>query len=212
MLDIRFATVRGTTGAVAVVVPAGSPEVPDDTLSPLRRLKLGPADLDDITAFLTDVEHTGSAGSLHKLFRSGRTLLFVGGGDGGETDWRAAGAALARSARGKPALTVLLPDEPDPAGGRGLAEGLWLASYRFHLGSSEPPALRRIRLVAGADLQPALAKALDQAVELARVVAARRRRGHRRHPRRRGPAAAGAHHGAGPARRERARRGLVPAG
>ncbi|MFF5234762.1 leucyl aminopeptidase family protein [Dactylosporangium sp. NPDC000521] len=182
MLDIRFATARNVSGAVAVVVPAAdSSDDPAATRlaavrASLARLKLGPADLDDITAFLLDVEHSGSAGTLHKLPRAGHRpdlLLFVGVGAGDEAGWRAAGAKLARAAGDEPTLTVLLPDDDvTPAAVRGLGEGLWLASYRFRLGAGEPPSLRRVTLVAArpAELEAGLAaaKVVAESTRLAR--------------------------------------------
>ncbi|MEV0135720.1 leucyl aminopeptidase family protein [Dactylosporangium sp. NPDC050688] len=184
-MDIRFATARNASGAVAVVVPAGGDTTSDDP-SPeeladarlaavrlsLARLKLGPADLDDIMAFLADVEHSGSAGTMHKLPRAGRRpdrLLFVGVGAGDEAGWRAAGAKLAKSAGSEPTLMVLLPDDVTPAAVRGLGEGLWLASYRFRLGIDEPPALRRVVLVPSASGVPSADLATGLA--LARVTA-----------------------------------------
>jgi hypothetical protein len=59
LLDIRFATGRGSSGAVAVVVMSGDPE------SSLDLLQFGAADLAECAAFLQDVEHSGSAGTVH---------------------------------------------------------------------------------------------------------------------------------------------------
>jgi leucyl aminopeptidase len=127
--------------------------------------------LDEITEFLTDVEHRGAAGSVHLLPRPGREpshVLLVGIGDGDEAGWRAAGAALARAAAVRlKALTVQLPLDAAETAARGLAEGAWLAAYRFRL-ASEPgggPRLRRITL-AGGD-----ATAVSGAVAWARAVA-----------------------------------------
>ncbi|MEV6923507.1 leucyl aminopeptidase family protein [Dactylosporangium sp. NPDC051485] len=163
MLDIRFATARSASGAVAVVVPSGSPS------AALDLLKLGPADLDECATFLEDVEHSGSAGSVHILPRPGRKpsrLLFVGIGDGDESGWRAAGAALARKARAETSLRVLVPQDTPPEAVRGLAEGLWLASYRFRLADdAEPDPLRRVTvaLPGGGAPTDSLERALDQA-------------------------------------------------
>ncbi|WP_432985220.1 leucyl aminopeptidase family protein [Dactylosporangium sp. CA-233914] len=165
MLDIRFATARSTSGAVAVVVPSGSPSAALDLLTPL---KLGPADLAECETFLGDVEHTGSAGSVHALPRPGRRparVLFTGIGDGDEAGWRAAGAALAKSARSEPSLRVLVPSDTPSDAIRGLAEGLWLASYRFRLAESEPDPLRRVTVAfpAGTEVGDGLIEALEQA-------------------------------------------------
>jgi leucyl aminopeptidase len=158
VLDIRFATARSASGAVAVVVPSGSPS------SALDLLKLGPADLAEGAAFLEDVEHSGSAGTVHTLPRPARRpsrLLFVGIGDGDEPGWRAAGAALARKARSETSLRVLVPQDTAPDAVRGLAEGLWLASYRFRLADAEPDPLRRVTVSLPASDETAAA--LDQA-------------------------------------------------
>src|SRR3954468_7090864 len=96
LLDIRFATSRSASGATALVVSSGDDE------GGLDLLKFGPADRAECETFLDDVDHSGSAGSGHKLPRPGpkpAPLLFVGIGEGDESGWRAAGAALARSAR-----------------------------------------------------------------------------------------------------------------
>jgi leucyl aminopeptidase len=141
VLDIRFVTARSASGAVAVVVPSGSPS------AALGLLKLGPADLAECATFLDDVEHSGSAGTVHSLPRPGRRpsrLLFAGIGDGDEAGWRAAGAALARKARSETSLRVVVPHDTAAEAVRGLAEGLWLASYRFRLAEAEPDTLRRV--------------------------------------------------------------------
>jgi leucyl aminopeptidase len=115
------------------------------------------ADRAEAAAFLDDVKHKGTAGKIHELPRPGRhpeRWLFVGIGDGGEAGWRSAGAALARKASKEPALTVRLPAaiEPDEVGA--VAEGLWLAAYRYRLGSDDgdsAPKLRRVTLTPAPD-------------------------------------------------------------
>ncbi|UWZ37342.1 leucyl aminopeptidase family protein [Dactylosporangium roseum] len=168
LLDIRFAAARSTSAAVAVVVPSGEPTTAVSLLGSVPKLRFGPADLDECTAFLEDVGHSGSAGSVHSLPRPGRQparLLFVGIGDGDEAGWRSAGAALAKSARSEPALIVVAPVELPPAAVRGLAEGLWLASYRYELSTSSPAELRRVTVVLDASGEHA------EALERARAVA-----------------------------------------
>jgi leucyl aminopeptidase len=144
-----------------------------------------PGDVDpaELAAFLDEVEHSGKAGSVRTWVRPLRPtarLLLAGVGGGAEADWRAVGAALARKAKGEESLTVVLPDGIAPDGVRGLAEGLWLASYRFRLGDDDPPMLRRVNLVCGAlagdrggtdAADPARSEALAAAVETARVTA-----------------------------------------
>ena len=89
-----------------------------------------------LDAFLTDADHSGKAGTIATLPRplaTPRRVLLVGVGDGDEQGWRAAGAALARAAAKDDELTVILPESASAAAARGLAEGLWLASYTFNL-------------------------------------------------------------------------------
>jgi leucyl aminopeptidase len=127
----------------------------------------------ELAAFLIDVKHTGKAGSVQAwarpLQRIARVLV-VGVGAGDEAGWRSAGAALARKAKSHDTLTVLLPADCPPAALRGLAEGLWLGSYRFRLAgdTDDAPALRRVTLIA-ATADPAAE--LDQALATARATA-----------------------------------------
>ncbi|GAA3300019.1 M17 family metallopeptidase [Dactylosporangium vinaceum] len=156
MLDIKLATSRTTSGALAVVVPSGDP------FSALELLN--PVDQAEADAFLDDVEHSGSAGTVHKLPRPGRKpskLLFAGIGEGDEAGWRAAGAALSKAARSEPALRILVPQDTAPAAVRALAEGLWLAAYRFTLTDDEPDPLRRVTIALAASREHSAA--LDQA-------------------------------------------------
>jgi leucyl aminopeptidase len=108
----------------------------------------------------------GEAGELVAVPGEQRVLL-LGTGDGGAAALRKAGAALARRAKGQPALVLdlrglALKDE----GLRALAEGLRLASYGFTLKEREPRALREITVVVR---DPA---ALEGALERALVVTA----------------------------------------
>jgi leucyl aminopeptidase len=89
-----------------------------------------------LNAFLADADHSGKAGTIATLPRplaTPRRVLLVGVGDGDEHGWRAAGAALARAAAKDDELTVILPESAGAGAARGLAEGLWLASYTFNL-------------------------------------------------------------------------------
>ncbi|WP_433536882.1 leucyl aminopeptidase family protein [Micromonospora sp. CA-249363] len=93
----------------------------------------------------------GRAGEISTQLRPGRDpgrLVLLGIGDGGESDWRTAGAALARSASGETHITIALPAGVTPAAVRGLTEGLLLASYRFRLTDADaPPALDGVDLL-----------------------------------------------------------------
>jgi leucyl aminopeptidase len=105
---------------------------------------------EEALAFIADVEHTGAAGSVQTLVRPlaiPRRVLLAGVGAGDEAGWRAAGAAIARSARSQTSVSVGLPAGADPDTVRGLAEGLWLASYRFRLGAEVPEKAPRLASV-----------------------------------------------------------------
>ena len=174
MLDVRFtgsrATgTRGSPAVAALAVPAG------DHLAALARLDQH--DRAEAAAFLKDVEHTGSAGVVHGLPRPARRpgrWCFVGVGDGGEAGWRAAGAALVRSARHEPAITVLLPAAASPEAIRGLGEGMWLAAYQFRLAAGDPdrlPKLRRVNLALPPERGETLLDLLSVSLGRARCVA-----------------------------------------
>jgi leucyl aminopeptidase len=169
-LDPATAAVSGAGADAEVAADAGVVPLADPPSS---------VDTTELAAFLVDVKHTGKAGSVQTwarpLQRIARILL-VGVGGGEEADWRSAGAALARKAKSRDTLTVLLPTDCGPATVRGLAEGLWLASYRFRLAGDtddNAPALRRVTLiVAGGsgeyDRALATARATAEATRFAR--------------------------------------------
>jgi leucyl aminopeptidase len=100
-----------------------------------------PAELTaEAAALLPYLEHPGDAGTVHRSIRPSRTptrLLLVGVGAGDEAGWRTAGAALVRAATRESSITFALPAAAGPEAVRGLAEGLWLASYRFRLPEEE---------------------------------------------------------------------------
>lgn len=177
MLDISVGGVETPAKILALPVRPGEGDfaatlVPTD--SPLPA-----AVVTEVEAFLDDVDHSGSAGTHHLLPRPGREpshLLLVGVGDGEEGGWRLAGAALARYAADRyPALTVRLPAEDAAHAARNLAEGAWLASYRFWEPATprDKPRLRRLTLTSTGDPGPltaavAQARAVSDVVVLAR--------------------------------------------
>jgi leucyl aminopeptidase len=134
----------------------------------------------ECTALLAQTAHTGRAGQVQNLPRPlgrPRRVLLVGIGRGDEAGWRAAGAAVARTAVRETSVTVALPPGADPAAVRGLAEGVLLASYRFRLGADRPdqaPRLRRVTLAVddperdGYPAALATARAVAEATCLAR--------------------------------------------
>jgi leucyl aminopeptidase len=184
MLDLRFAGAvpKGATVVAMVVTPAE--EEPDDAGSsdePGSAVLGDPpagVDPDELDAVLREVKHKGKAGSVQTWVRPMRPvarLWLVGVGDRDEGDWRAAGAALARKAKREERLTLVLPAGLAPAEVRGLAEGLWLASYSYSLASDEDGGskLRRVTLVgpdgAAAADPPETAAALAHARVAARM-------------------------------------------
>jgi leucyl aminopeptidase len=152
----------------------GAPEVLALPVGPSGALPVPPpsgVDEAEIAALLQQTHATGAAGSVQVLPRPlGRPsrLLLVGiGEDGTEAGWRAAGAALARSAAQDRALTIQLPAGVAPDAVRGLAEGLLLAAYRYRLGEprSTDPTLRQVTLVVPD------AERVESALDRARTVA-----------------------------------------
>jgi leucyl aminopeptidase len=115
----------------------------------------------EVGAYLAELDRAGSAGSVQALSRPGRDpgqVLLVGIGDGDEAGWRSAGAALARHALHRyPTVWMRLPVDDPAAAAWGLAEGAWLASYRFTL-TAEPrdsaPKLRRLVLTLAKPAEP----------------------------------------------------------
>ncbi|MFC7545186.1 leucyl aminopeptidase family protein [Plantactinospora sp. GCM10030261] len=146
MLDIGF--VAEPVGFDALVLPVHPGDRQAASDAPAVELLPGqfpvPDDLRaEATALLPAVEHSGAAGVAHVSVAPSREpvrLVLVGVGDGDEAGWRAAGAALARSGATERTVAVALPPDAGPAVVRGLAEGLWLASYRFRLPGSDDAA------------------------------------------------------------------------
>ncbi|GAB3144268.1 M17 family metallopeptidase [Micromonospora sonneratiae] len=96
----------------------------------------------EVDALLPQVEHTGAAGVVYRSIRPVQTpsrLLLVGIGTGDEAAWRAAGAAVYRAGTRESSITIAMPADVEPAAVRGLAEGLWLASYRFRMPDQPAP-------------------------------------------------------------------------
>jgi len=182
MLDLRLVS-RLPRAVALLAVPVGPPpddeeshaDDPDDAPEGRAVVLVPPpdgVDAAELTAFLDDMDHHGKAGSVSTWARPLRRfprLLVAGVGDADEAGWRSAGAALARKAKDDDALTVLLPAQCPPAAVRGLAEGLWLASYKFRLFTdSDDFALRRVSFVTPEDADPA---ELDAAIATARATA-----------------------------------------
>jgi len=88
----------------------------------------------EFTTLLSSADDPGRPGAVQVLPRPTREpakVLLAGVGAGDEAGWRAAGAAVIRSARPDEPLQIQLGEEVPAEALRGLAEGLWLAGYRF---------------------------------------------------------------------------------
>ncbi|MEU0547609.1 leucyl aminopeptidase family protein [Micromonospora sp. NPDC005979] len=129
-----------------------------------------PGDTADEAAVLVPAARlSGRAGEISTQLRPGRDpgrLVLLGIGDGGESSWRTAGAALARSVSDETHITIALPAGVTAAAVRGLTEGLLLASYRFRLTDDEP------RTLDGVDLLVTDPAAHEDTVATARTTAA----------------------------------------
>ena len=122
----------------------------------------------EVTALLSSADDPGRPGAVQVLPRPTRRparVLLAGVGRGDEAGWRAAGAAIARAVRAEEPVQIQLGAEVPADALRGLAEGLWLASYRFR---DAPTGLRSAEITIRVDDPGSLA----QSLEVARVTAA----------------------------------------
>ncbi|MFG3553344.1 leucyl aminopeptidase family protein [Micromonospora sp. NPDC047557] len=160
-LDVLVLPVRPTD-------PAAGGDAPAELAPAAVTLPDGTAE--EAAALVPVARLNGRAGEIRTHLRPGRSpgrLVLLGIGDGGESSWRAAGAALARAAADETQITIALPAEVTPDAVRGLTEGLLLASYRFRLtDAGDPPAL------ADVDLLLADPTAYESTVATARTTAA----------------------------------------
>ncbi|MFC4020766.1 leucyl aminopeptidase family protein [Micromonospora sp. GCM10011542] len=171
MLAIRLVAEPDRLDTLVLPVrPAGTAvggDAPAVPIAPATVLPDGVAD--EAATLVPAARSTGRAGEVRTHLRPGRTpgvLVLIGVGQGGESDWRRAGAALARATADETHITIALPADVAPAAVRGLCEGLLLASYRFRLtDADDAPAL------AGADLLVADPESHLAAVETARTTA-----------------------------------------
>jgi leucyl aminopeptidase len=163
MISIELGAAEGVSDALICHV-----------LSPQGELAAGvPGELiPELTSFLADRAHTGLAGQLEVLPRPTRLpsrVLLVGVGEGDESGWRAAGAALARSSHAPAEVDLAVPADLPDAALRGLAEGLWLGAYRYRIRDEKPEEARKLRKVTV--LAPD-SPSRQAALETARIVAA----------------------------------------
>ena len=135
MFVIRLVTAADDAATLVVPVGVTGPLVPD--LS------------EEVSEIWRTADKPGVAGALQTLPRPLRRpakVLIVGVGSGDEPGWRAAGAAATRTAAGDEALAVVVPEGTAATALRGLAEGLWLAGYRYRDGV-KPPRAAEVQLI-----------------------------------------------------------------
>jgi len=130
---IRLVTAADDAATLVVPVGVTGPLVPD--LS------------EEVSEIWRTADKPGVAGALQTLPRPLRRpakVLIVGVGSGDEPGWRAAGAAAARTA--DELLAVVVPAGASPAEVGGLAEGIWLAGYRYR-DSVKPARSAEVQLI-----------------------------------------------------------------
>ena len=108
----------------------------------------------------------GTVTALPRPTRSPARVLFAGVGAGTTADWRTAGAAVVRAVPDDMPLQVALPADAAQAAVRALAEGLWLAAYRYR---DAPKAARSAPVTLRTDHPDGYAAALTAARITARA-------------------------------------------
>ena len=149
MFVIRLVAARDDAATLVVPVDATGPLVTDlrDEVSEIART----ADKPDVA---------GALQILPRPLQEPAKVLIVGVGAGDELGWRAAGAAAARTADGEELLAVVVPSSAPATALRGLAEGLWLAGYRYR-DAVKPGRRAEVQLIV--DNPEAYAESLAQA-------------------------------------------------
>jgi leucyl aminopeptidase len=178
VLEISAGGVEAAAKVLALAVRSPQSSAHGDALPELAKVSVAAQLADELTEYLGELTRPGSSGSVNVLPRPGRDpsrVLLVGIGTGDEAGWRAAGAGLVRAAAEQTAVTVRLPSDAGHSAARDLAEGAWLASYRYRLASGpdeRAPKLRRLVLATedpeDVTEQIGQARAVVEAVILAR--------------------------------------------
>jgi leucyl aminopeptidase len=131
---IRIVSGAGVDGTLVLPVH-GSGELASSASTDLQATDLQAADqLRAEAVELCRSGDPGRAGSVLAWPRPTRTparALLAGVGAGDEANWRAAGAAIVRAVPHTEPIEVVLPADIPAEAVRGLAEGVWLAAYRY---------------------------------------------------------------------------------
>jgi leucyl aminopeptidase len=122
-----------------------------------------------VTALLAHYEAKGEPGEVVEVpvprgDGVGRVLLY-GTGDGTAGALRKAGATVARRAKGRASVTVVVPEKGEVAA---LAEGALLAAYTFKIGNGGAKAVREIVFAGGDEVALRRGEAVARATTLAR--------------------------------------------
>jgi leucyl aminopeptidase len=120
----------------------------------------------DLLALLEHHKAVGKAGEVvsHPVLGHPQVdlVVCVGLGEARATDFRSAGAAVARAVKDREVLVTTVTSLADDAALRAFVEGVVLGSFEFHWRSDGPKAepVRRVVLAAAADRQPVLDRAV----------------------------------------------------
>jgi leucyl aminopeptidase len=188
----RASTVQPTLGGVApptVVLDEAPPlSIPDTQVIALPVLPadestegpwIGPGGAEvcetydiDLLTLLDRNKATGRAGEVvtTPILRSDTSVeqvILIGVGMGSASDYRRAGAALARSTRQPDRLATTITTTADDHGLTAFVEGVILASYGFSRKTDTPP--RAVGTVVLAGTRPDRQRVLDRAVAVARA-------------------------------------------
>jgi leucyl aminopeptidase len=121
VFDIELTSTPTDDGSCVLPVGAGPVPAHPDLLAEVAELLRGAA----------DAAGAGHVSTLPRPLRRPAKVLLVGVGTGDEAGWRAAGAAAVRAVPPDELFQVTVPTAVPEAAVRGLAEGLWLAAYRY---------------------------------------------------------------------------------
>ncbi|MDX6274591.1 MAG: leucyl aminopeptidase [Frankiales bacterium] len=147
-------TVRTSTATLADAAPKGadlavalSPGEEGPALEPEARTVAAALGLDLDAAVRRD-KATGKAGEAIAVPAGERTFHLIGVGDGSARSLRAAGAALARAAKGVSEVATSIVAGRSPSDIRAFSEAIGLASYSYDAKKTEPKptALRTVVL------------------------------------------------------------------
>ncbi len=145
MISIRLGAPQGAELTDVLVIPVQAAE-PGATpvVRPSEEISA------EVAQFITQTAHKGKPGKVEILPRPlgmPSKIFLIGVGSGDESGWRAAGAALARSASREVAVSVLTGPDLAEHALRGFAEGVWLGAYTYRLRDPYPEQVSKLASV-----------------------------------------------------------------